>query len=62
MLSGELVHRRKERVILRRIYVWDARLEIRELQIPHFFPVNYLGEEVETKTVDKSFDIVDRNL
>ena len=58
-LLGELVHRREERMILRRVDVRHAGLEERELQVAHLLPVDHLGVQVEPELVDQLLDVVD---
>ena len=61
-LLREVVHRREERMVLRRVDVRHAGLEERELQVAHLFPVDDLGVQVEPELVDQLLDVVDRDL
>src|SRR5690606_27536979 len=54
----ELVHRRKECVILWSVDVWDSSLKEGQLKVFHFFPVDHLSVKIELELVDQNFNIV----
>ena len=47
VLLREVVHRREEGMVLRRIDMGDSRPEEGHLEILHLLPINHLGKEVE---------------
>ena len=62
VLLSELVHRREKGMILRRVDVRHAGLEVGELQIAHLLPVDDFRVEIQTQLVDQLLDVVYRLL
>lgn len=57
-----VIDRGDKGVVLRDVDVRNTRLEEGQLKVPHFLPINYLCEKVETQFIGHDFDVVDRHL